>query len=292
MKLLSAQIFETGSGLRWVFCRLDNVCLVAILSFLICSSAWAESNYVQSNIRSLQLSYEIFVGGFHAGDIDLGVRVESNTYELIAATKSAGLIDHWVGFRSHAQTRGVIRERRITPISHHVNNLWTEDLRFVRMGYGGRSSANDGPTYTVVHPLHNIDEREIVSLAQRRNTIDPLSAALRSAYSSNGWGDRTPCDDSIPVFDGRRRYNLIFKNGGTEIIDGPYFHGKARKCFTALERIVGFSRNPFVPRSKDLEYGEIWFADLVPSWPRIPVRFKADIGLGNALVHLKTYEVR
>ena len=280
------------SSLRLPFSGLYSLFSLTLMIIATCGSSSAEPKSSQSNVRSLQLTYEIFVGGFRAGGIELRVRLGANTYELTATTRSAGLIDYLVRFRSYAQTRGEIRGGQIAPISHHVNNLWTEDIRFVRMGYGEQRGADGGPAYTVIHPLQGIDERAIVPLDQRRNTIDPLSAALRSAYSSGGWGNRAPCIDSIPVFDGRRRYNLTFKNAGVETINGPYFRGEVRKCLTSLQRIVGFSKNPFLPHSKDLEGGEIWFADLVPSWPAVPVRFKTDIGLGNAFVHLTSHEVQ
>ena len=285
LKCLEASLRRFWSGLQ-------SLCCLVCLSIAICGSAFADTNILPSEVRSLQLTYDIFVGGFRAGGIELRARLEANAYELTAITKSAGLIDYLVGFRSYAQTRGVILQRRIAPISHHVNNFWTGDIRFVSMGYSQQIDAGIGPAYTVIHPLQQVDEREIVPRHQRRNTMDPLSAALLSAYSSDGWGGRAPCEDSIPVFDGRRRYNLVFKNAGTEKIDGPQFRGTVRKCLTSLQRIVGFSKNPFLPRSKDLEGGEIWFAELVPSWPAVPVRFKTDIGLGNAFVHLSGHKVQ
>ena len=160
------------------------------------------------------------------------------------------------------------------------------------MGYINPAQKFRGPEFAVIHPLPEVDDREIVPNDMRRNTIDPLSAALRAAYSAKTREDRLSCEDSIPVFDGRRRYDLVFKDAGTEVIDGPYYDGVARKCLASIRRIVGFSRDPFLPRSKDLEGGEIWFADLVPGWPPVPVRFKTDVGLGNAFVHLASHELR
>ena len=234
----------------------------------------------------LRLEYDIFVGGFRSGHIDLSVRWNGDQYQLFAITSSVGLIDYLVGFRSYAQSRGTISDDDVRPLSHHVNNLWTGDIRFVRMGYIDPERNHEGPVYTVIHPPPVDDDREIVPEVLRRDTIDPLSAALQAAYSAMKRGDRAPCRDTIPVFDGRRRYNLHFDDAGAETVEGPYFTGPARKCLASIERIVGFSSNPFLPRTDDSEGGEIWFADLVPGWPPIPVRFKTDVGLGNAIVHL------
>ena len=256
------------------------------------SSAWAAPQSSSLHSNQLRLVYDIFIGGFRSGHVDLSVGLDEGRYKLFAITQSAGLIDYLVGFRSYAQTRGKIDEVKLSPISHHVNNLWTGDVRFVRIGYIDPDPNVKGPAYTVVYPLPDADDREIVPEAARRNTIDPLSAALRAAYSASGLGGRMPCDDTIPVFDGRRRYNLEFEDAGTERIEGPYFSGIVRKCRILLKRLVGFSQNPFLPRSKDPEGGEIWFADLVPGWPPVPVRFKTDVGLGNLFVHLTSHGLR
>lgn len=250
----------------------------------------AEMPSKSKGLRELRLTYEIFVGGFHSGHVNLSVHRNSKYYELFAVTTSMGPIDFLVGFRSYAQSRGEVSEEGFAPYSHHVNNVWTGDIRFVRIDYDKNQEIEAAPVRTVVHPTHEIDERDLVAFGDRRGTIDPLSAALRAAHQSDGSNGRTPCNDSIPVFDGRRRYNLNFEDVGSELIDGPYYDGQALKCRTSIERIAGFSGNPFLPQSKDLEGGEIWFAELVPNFPPIPVRFKADIGLGNAFVHLMNYE--
>ena len=271
----------------------------AAFKLIICSAALfvggisvlaAEMPSKSNGLRELKLTYEIFVGGFHSGHVNLFVHRNSNYYELFAVTTSTGPIDFLVGFRSYAQSRGAVSEEGFIPYSHHVNNVWTGDIRFVRIDYVNDKKIGVAPVRTIVHPTHEIDERDFVAIGDRRDTIDPLSAALRAAHQSVGSNDRTPCNDSIPVFDGRRRYNLIFEDAGNESVDGPYYDGQARKCLTSIERIAGFSGNPFLPQSKDLEGGEIWFAELVPNFPPIPVRFKTDIGLGNAFVHLMNHE--
>ena len=266
--------------------RITIVSAIAIVLLATVSYGFAEEQGAVAGARMLRLEYDIFVGGFHSGRVDLSVRWNGNQYQLFAITSSAGLIDYLVGFRSYAQSRGTIFDDDVRPVSHHVNNLWTGDVRFVRMGYIDPGRNHEGPAYTVVHPPPVDDDREIVPEGLRRDTIDPLSAALRAAYSAIKRGDRAPCQDTIPVFDGRRRYNLHFDDAGIETVEGPYFTGPARKCLASIERIVGFSSNPFLPRTDDPEGGEIWFADLVPGWPPVPVRFKADVGLGNAMVHL------
>ena len=173
-------------------------------------SASAQKHSSATQNDTLRLVYDIFVGGFHSGHIDLSVRLEDEEYQLFAITSSAGLIDYLVGFRSYAQTRGSIVRNEVRPISHHVNNLWTGDIRFVRMGYVTLRQEFEGPTSTVIHPPPIDDDREFVPEPMRRDTIDPLSAALRAAYSALGRGDRSPCDDSIPVFDGRRAGTISY----------------------------------------------------------------------------------
>ena len=147
----------------------------AIFHISICCNAIAEARLSRIHSQQLHLTYDIFVGGFHSGSIDLSVKLEERSYELFAITKSAGLIDYLVGFRSYAQTRGKRDKEHLSPISHHVNNLWTGDIRFVRMGYVNLAQKFRGPEFAVIHPLPDVDDRKIVPSDRRRNTIDPLS---------------------------------------------------------------------------------------------------------------------
>lgn len=243
--------------------------------------------------RTLHLEYDIFVGGFKAGHIGLFASLKLDRYELNANIKSVGLLDYVTGFRSKAQSLGSIFEMTVAPELHQAKNLWMKASRQVRIEYFINAGNTKGPKITSVHPKATDDSRDPVPIKQRRNTIDPLSAILQAAYSSPELNHVNSLSQIFAIFDGRRRYNVKLNDLGEDYIQGPFFQGTARKSRLEIERIGGFSRKSFSygdSNYKKVKSGEIWFAKVLPDWPPLPIRFKADVGLGNALVHLMKYQ--
>ena len=56
----------------------------AILNISTCCNALAETQISHVHSQQLHLTYDIFVGGFHSGHIDLSVKIEDNNYKLFA----------------------------------------------------------------------------------------------------------------------------------------------------------------------------------------------------------------
>lgn len=227
--------------------------------------------------RELSLQYSIHLGGFSVGAVELTAELTENTYRIGAVTRTDGFIDMVVGFLSRTESRGGIASRHPRPDEHRADNIWMGEERYVRNTYdAGRVSAD-------ISPLPADDDRPPVPTPVTVNTLDPLSASLRAALIA---GAEKPCAGSVPVFDGRRRYNLNFAHVATGT---PVRLGGGRPsqhCRITLERIVGFSRQPWLTPVRGVEVADIWFKPLLPDLPLIPVRLTADTGVGDAIVQL------
>ncbi len=255
--------------------RLAVIIIMALLSF----SDDDASAATQLSPKQLTLNYQIFVGGFETGRVELTVSRNNSEYIMTSQVRSMGLIDALIGFRSKARTNGHVRQDAVWPGAHSADNLWMGDKRHVRINYGA-----EGPKQVQVAPLPEDDDREPVPPALRLGTLDALSAALAmSRLASEDESSR--CSGSLPVFDGRRRYNIRSRGIGPDVLKGRVFNGKAYKCEVELERIAGHSESPWLPRQEN-EGGDIWFAKLSRDWPAIPVRFETDIGMGSVVIHI------
>ena len=84
-----------------------------------------------------------------------------------------------------------------------------------------------------------------------RSVADPLTQLLRAALQPGGG---SPCVGTVPVYDGRQRYDLTLSPAGGGILTGPPAHfGLTRPlaCRLGFHPISGFSggppkKNPFV----------------------------------------------
>jgi len=229
--------------------------------------------------QSLTLNYQIFVGGFETGRVELSVIRDKSKYVMTSEVRSLGLIDAVIGFRSGAKSTGHVRHDVIWPGFHSADNLWMGDKRYVRINYDTR-----GPKQVEVEPPPEDDDRKPVPPELLIGTMDALSASLalsRMADQTNG----SRCTGTVPVFDGRRRYDIVSRGVGADTLKGRVFNGAAYKCEVDLVRIAGHSESPWLPQQEN-EGGDIWYAALSKDWPRIPVRFETDIGMGSVVIHL------
>lgn len=237
----------------------------------------------KAETRRLELDYLITVAGVETGRLALHIERAGEDYRMSSKVRSSGLIDSLIGFRSEAVTRGLISARQVRPAQHRADNLWQGEPRFVRIAYGPK-----GPLEVSVNPLAEDDDRAAVAPGLRAATVDALSAAfaasLRAGAPEDGGKNR--CRDTIAVFDGRRRYDILTRPVGPGDTEGPVYRGRALQCEIELHRIAGHSDSPWLPRS-DQETGRIWFAELSGDWPPIPVRFEIDILMGSVAIHLQ-----
>jgi hypothetical protein len=228
--------------------------------------------------KVIDLKYRIFVGGLEAGEVKLQINHGESTYHAKSEIRSLGLVDVLIKFRSKSFSKGRVINNIVSPTLHEAHNMWRGDPRSVVMSYN-----DSGPDMVDVAPLPKDDDRLPVKEEMKLATVDALSAALVTSLSAMSEANR--CNKSVPIFDGRRRYNIHVKGEAEQAVEGPVYSGDAYRCKLKIERIAGHSRSPWMPQRDD-ESGDVWFARLAPAWTPIPVRFEADIGMGSLVIHL------
>jgi hypothetical protein len=244
----------------------------------ICLTGLLALSNQSAQAKSIDLKYRIFVGGLETGEVKLQVNHGNGTYHVKSEIRSLGLVDALIEFRSRSFSKGRVINNIVSPVLHEAHNMWRGDPRSVVMKYSDK-----GPDMVEVAPLPEDDDRLPVKEEMKRATVDALSAALITSLSAMTETNR--CNKSVPIFDGRRRYNIHIKGEEEQAVEGPIYSGDAYRCELKIERIAGHSRSPWMPQRDD-ESGEVWFARLAGAWTPIPVRFEADIGMGSLVIHL------
>jgi hypothetical protein len=125
-------------------------------------------------------------------------------------------------------------------------------------------------------------------------TVDPLSLAVAAsrALAENG-----RCDQTVPVFDGQRRYDLTLRHVDEATLpssDYSIYQGRAVRCTVSMTRISGFRKSWKSKRQWDAPSSAptIWVAPIQAGLPPVPVRYDGAIALGNIVIHLTKSEVR
>jgi len=237
------------------------------------------------------LTYKLWVGGLHGLTMKARVDLGEERYDLAIRALTRG----WTGTlfpfvleaRSIGRVDGGVRAR--PDRFHTASREGDERIRWAALAY------DDGVPAVEAWPDPGDEQgRRVVPENARRDTLDPISAAytlLRRAEDG--------CEGTVPIFDGRRRFNLSAHDAGTEQVSKTaytMYSGPARVCELTLRRVHGFEQGDGGTPGKGSSGGgsgskypdtiRVFLADIREGLPPLPVRLEAVTILGSLRAHL------
>ena len=121
-----------------------------------------------------------------------------------------------------------------------------------------------------------------VSPDAARGTVDNLTAYFRLERQL---ASKKTCNMTVPVFDGRHRYDLVFEDAGQEKLEsdgGQKFEGTAIAC-KMTRHLKGV---PDDEEGEGARRGTIWYAPLLPGDVMVPVRMQLKTQIGTVDAYL------
>ena len=253
----------------------------------------------------VDLSYEVYFGGMHVAGLAVDIGLQPDAYIMKMHLKTVGFVGRLFPWWMKAYSRGRVAANDVTPLEAGNRNQWRGKDRWIELKYKGPdveiSSAEPKPAE---------DGRHAVSEDMRRDTIDLASAILRVALSMQRGAK---CSGSIPIFDGRRRYDMVLTHRVTERIKASRysaFDGRADSCTVKMKRIGGFKRPEQEyddDRGEEAAYEEshvkgrgwrdadrsasVWMGKVFNNTPPLPVRLELDTPYGSLKAHLNHAEL-
>jgi hypothetical protein len=226
----------------------------------------------------LRLRYEAYAGGLHVMSFDIGVEDSGRDYRVVSGIRTRGLADFFVGMQLSSETSGKVAENgRLRPTRYLNQSKFGRRERALMVEPRGDDSF-------YVQGTPDEEPRTPIPAATLPGAVDPLTAMLqagRVVAASNS------CQQRIPVFDGRRRYDLVFTDQGERQLAASRYSvvtGPARLCKVQQERIGGFVMN-----AGDKEIGReslIWIAAPLVGAPPVPVKLELDTSWGWLTIQL------
>jgi len=233
----------------------------ALACLSLCASASAQTR--------LRAHYTISMTGVPFGQITWLATIGDQRYSTSAIGNASGVLSVLVNGEGAVDVRGVVtHDGHLTPrafTSKVVDDEGSADLRM---------TFEEGivkELISTVPPPPPAPNRLPVSDADRRGVVDPLSAMLLPA----GEDVMAPasCDRLLPIFDGRRRYDLAlsYKRIDKLAIDHSY-SGAVLVCGVVLHPIAGYRTDSmlakYVAGRRDME---LWFAPVSGAPNGVPV---------------------
>ncbi len=188
---------------------------------------------------TLELSYDLYVGGISLGKAGMSVRYQGDDYKAISTLETKGIVNAFWQSKIEAASNGLLNKGRVQP---SLYDSFSQNRANPRR-HGTMTFTPEGPKTLVSDPPYG-DNRYPVSDEQRRQTLDPLSAAVFLTSSSLA-KDAKPCDAKAPIFDGRRRYDVVFDYvKKTDVhMDNGLYSGAALVCQIHYNQIAGYQQS-------------------------------------------------
>ena len=255
----------------WVMIRMVGA-LVALILLVPQARAASEND--------LALGYAVYVGGVQALSLGIDLDTGMQAYDMKLALRTEGLIGRIFPWSMQAFSRGRFADDRVRPANAGQRSLWNGRERATDMVY-----RQDGTIEVTAIPPRDDRMGPPVPVEQMTGTVDLVSAILSVLKHLQG-GE--PCQASVPVFDGRRRYDFNARPAGSTVLrKTPYlkFEGEATACRIFLRPVEGPARRGVIDLT-DENAIMVWIARLVPDLPPVPVRLDMDTDLGAVRAYL------
>lgn len=236
----------------------------------------------------------VYMGGFHLSTLAFTTAFSGTEYEIRSNVKTEGIVDWVIKTDAVIGAKGQFIDARVRPTLYNSDITDKNQRQLVAISWSGDDGIHR-PAEILSFPKYNLEKYPVPDL-ERQHSADPMSAIMQIVLAaSQGTDDPAVnrCGGTIPVYDGRRRFDLIMEPRGVEEIStgrGAAFEGEALKCWIGFKRVAGYK-----PRKKKRTDR----ADGLSEWPDIymwlapikgpdkvvhmPVRFYADTSLGSVV---------
>ncbi len=221
------------------------------------------------------LVYEAYYAGLNMARLDLQLDLGSASYEVRSRLRMLGIVNRLWPWEMSAYAKGLRHGSRIEPLTSGQWNNWGGKERFIDMRF-----MNGIPQVVRIKPDSKTDDRPTVPAKERLGSMDAMGAILTLLTHLDG---KEECEARIPVFDGRRRYNLIAEADGSERLESNArspFSGPAIRCILWMEKKGGFKERTDDRKDRYDRRARVWMGRISDGIPPVPVRMTYESRFG------------
>jgi len=230
----------------------------------------------------LDARYVVTLAGVPIGKGAWVIDIGDDQFTAAASGMTTGLLRVFATGQGNAASRGAVRSDILAPtifVSTVNNDKRVEELRIVL-------SAGTVKELVVDPPTTPNSERIPVTDAHRRGVIDPMSAALMRVAGSGDPVSPEACRRTVPVFDGRMRFDLQLSFKRIEKVHAQKgYQGPVAVCGVQFVPLAGY-----VPERPAIKYlmaeqdMEIWLAPIPGTRVVVPYRISLQTPLGQGVL--------
>ncbi len=246
----------------------------------------------QSSIVGIQATYGIYLSGFYLGDFRFSSRFRGGSYTFVGDTHiKPPIISMFFKWRGQVRSTGTVSGTRATPKAYDFSFKSNKKSGQLRMTF-----ANGSVSKVVERPHKGLSRKHVpVRPEHLRGVLDPLSALMALKRHRRG-GLRRACNQKIPVYDGKQRFDLVLSYKGIVGVsrnDTGAYAGPVVVCRVKYRPIAGYKPSnkttQYIAKSNDIE---LWLMPLPRTNILVPYRINLPTPAGTASVKPRHFQVR
>ena len=245
--------------------------------------AWAQA--------TLEANYTIALAHIPIGSVTASADIGDSDYTITMSGRASGVLRVLASGEGSLTSHGDLKDGRPSPTSFSANTTADDDKLDVKM------TIEDGTVkeLTASAPPPAKD-RVALTEAHRHGILDPLTALMVPAADTGNGLSEAACQRTLPVFDGRRRFDLklAFKRMDVAKADKGYkgYGGPIVVCSLTFQPVAGHrAGSPLIKYLSEGRDIEIAFAPVTGTHVLAPFRISIANMLGNLVVQADRFEV-
>jgi hypothetical protein len=270
--------------------RLKAYCVLGVAALAGVWATWppiggfAQDRPIEAGLRA---TYRVDLAALNLGEFHVNADFSGSRYEMRAKGRFSlmrGMLYEATGktMSKGEWSRGGPQPAKFTVSYDNGKKKEQRELRFT-----------DGAVSDITilpKKRQNAKRRVPVTKDQLEHVLDPLTAAFLSAHATGAPGDLRICDQTVPVFDGKQRFDLVLKPKRSDIVGNdapPALAGTVAVCQVRYVPISGYKRDqPGVKFVSENQNIEVWLAKLPQTSLYIPYRVVMPTAWGTGSVTL------
>jgi hypothetical protein len=230
----------------------------------------------------LDARYVATLAGVPIGKGTWVIDIGDDQFTAAASGMTTGLLRVFAASQGNSAARGAVRGDVLVPtlfVSTINNDKRLEELRIVL-------SAGTVKELLVDPPNSPNPDRIPVTDAHRRGVVDPMSAALIRVSGTGDPVSPEACRRTVPVFDGRLRFDLQLNFKRIENIKVPKgYQGPVAVCGVQFVPLAGYvPERPAIMYLMAQQDMEIWLAPIPGTRIVVPYRISLQTPLGRGVL--------
>ena len=217
----------------------------------------------------LEAHYTISMTGISIGKSAWTVDIGDNQYTISANGGASGVMSLLVSGEGLVTTQGIVKDGLLIPKSFTTSSVEDDQKTELRMMLDAGTVRE-----LIIEAAPPNSDRVALTDAHLRGVVDPLTAMLVAVGGSGDVLTAEVCNRKLPVFDGRRRYDLALSFKRMDNVKAEIgYQGPVLVCGMMLQPIAGHrASSTIVKYVADRSDMEIWFAPIAGTRILAPFR--------------------